>query len=288
MNYPKGYLIAIGGGEDKGLINGERQKIVRFEENGILKTLVDLIEKVDTPKIALVTTASSLPDEKAKQYKAAFRKLACKDVEHLKINTREEADDAKIISRLHDVNCVFFTGGDQTKLCSTLGGTNFVSLLKQRYNEEPFFIAGSSAGAAAMSNTIISSGDPTKGYRKGQVKFSIGFGFISDAIIDTHFDERGRLARLLQAIAYQPGINGIGLGEDTGVVVQKGHILKVIGSGTAVILSGNKLTYNNLHELQDGAPITLENVMLHTLSNSDIFDLQTKELKPVMFKAYEK
>lgn len=288
MRDPKGYLPAIGGAEDRGIEEKQKDTLIEFKENGILKALVTLIAKHDTPKIEVISTASSLPEELAKEYKGAFKKLECLEVGHLNIQSREEAEDPKVLARLAKANCVFFTGGDQAKLCSILGGTQLFDAIKSRYEDERFFIAGTSAGAAAMSHTIITGGDPAKGYNKRQVDFGIGFGFIPEAIIDTHFDERGRLARLLQAIAAQPGIIGIGLGEDTGVIVEKGHMLTAIGSGTVVIVEGSKLSHNNYHELEDNAPITLGSVTLHTLSYADKFDLKTKELKAVGFKEYEK
>jgi cyanophycinase len=289
MSQVKGYLVAIGGAEDRGQnSNNGKDTILEFTQNGILKTLVELIARKEDPKIEVVTTASSVPDDLAGQYKSAFQKLECLSVGHLKIQSREEADSKKTLERLEKANCIFFSGGDQLKLCSTLGGTQFLKMIKERYEKDRFIIAGTSAGAAAMSSTIISGGQASKGYLKGQVKFSLGFGFIRDVIIDTHFDERGRLARLLQAIAGQPGTLGIGLSEDTGGILEKGYILRAIGSGSVVIVDGSQLTYNNLTELEDNAPITLGNVVLHTLSNSDQFDLQSRELRPVKFEAYEK
>jgi cyanophycinase len=288
MTYPKGFLVAIGGAEDKGKLQDVKDTIVHFDKNGILKSLVDLICKHDTPKIAVITTASSYPDEEAKEYKAAFRKLHDLSIDVLEIQTREQADNEKNLSALEKVNCIFFTGGNQERLCSVLGGTKFFEVMRERYFNERFFIAGTSAGASAMSHTIITDGDPVEGYRKGKIHLSIGFELVSKIILDTHFDERGRLARLLQAIATQPGILGVGLGEDTGIIIEKGHILKVIGSAVVVIIQGDKLTYNNLPILEDNAPITLGNVILHTLTHSDKFDTETNTLYPVEFKEFDK
>jgi cyanophycinase len=286
MNNPKGYLVAIGGAEDKGNKKKQKESIINFQENGTLQSLVQLIAKHHTPRIEVVSTASSIPTQLAAEYMSAFKRLGCTYVGHLNIQSRDQANNNNVLSRLRSANCVFFTGGDQSKLCTILSGTSFIDILKYRYAHEPFFIAGSSAGAAAMSHTIIAGGNAAKGYKKGHVNLSIGFGFMPEAIIDTHFDKRGRLARLLQAIANEPEMTGIGLSEDTGIIVENGHTLKAIGSGTIVIVEGSKLSYNNLQQLHNNAPFTLGHVVLHTLSNSDTYDTNTRELKPASFKEY--
>lgn len=246
MIQPKGTLIAIGGAEDKGP-DEEQAHVNRldFFKEGILKKIVELAGKKEEPKIEVVSTASSIPDEVGRIYKRAFRRLGCVEVGHLKICSREEADSKKVLDRLESSNCIMFSGGDQLRLCSILGGTQFITRLKERYQEEYYVIAGTSAGAAAMSSTMLSGAPEDKAYLKGEVNLSIGFGFIQNVIFDTHFDTRGRFGRLAQAITTQPGEIGIGLDEDTGVILERGVLLKAIGSSSVVIIDGSAITYRD-------------------------------------------
>lgn len=282
MSYPKGILVSVGGAEQRDSKEGEDKKNgLDFLHEGILKTIVDLACKKGPAKIGVVTTASSEGEELAKTYKKAFRQLGCGEVDHFDITTREQTEDPKLLERLHKCNCVMFSGGDQARLCSILGGTPFMQQLVEKYRNEHFVIAGTSAGAAAMSNTIITGGDAAEAYLKGTVELSIGFGFLPNVIIDTHFDERGRLGRLIQAIALQPGIIAIGLSEDTGIVVEKGNKLKAIGSSSVVIVDGSSIEDNNLSEIENCAPLSLSNIKLHVLSHDDTYELSERKFTAV-------
>jgi cyanophycinase len=282
MQYPKGVLIAVGGAEDKGTeIEKERQNSLDFFKEGILNQIVSLCGKKSDPKIEVVTTASSIPDEVAAVYKKAFKKLGCIDIGHLKISRREDADTKKSLERLEKCNCILFSGGDQLRLCSMLGGTDFMDILRERYETEHFVIAGTSAGAAAMSNTMICGGDETKAYLKGKVELGIGFGFLQEVIFDTHFDARGRFGRLVQAIAAQPGAVGIGLDEDTGVIIEKGTRVQAIGSSSVVIVDGTSISHNNIADIRSGMPISVANLKVHIMTHSDVFDINSREFTGV-------
>jgi cyanophycinase len=282
MQHPKGILIAVGGAEDKGTEEEkERQNSLDFFKEGILNQIVETCSKKAEPKIEVVTAASSIPDEVSQVYKKAFRKLGCIEIGHLKIKNREEADSKKILERLEKCNCILFSGGDQLRLCSVLGGTEFMDIVHERYETEHFVIAGTSAGAAAMGNTMISGGDETKAYLKGKVELNIGFGFLREVIFDTHFDARGRFGRLVQAIAAQPGAVGIGLDEDTGVVIEKGTKLRAIGSSSVVIVDGTSITNNNIADIRAGMPISVSNLVVHIMTHSDVFDINTREFTAV-------
>jgi cyanophycinase len=282
MQHPKGYLIAVGGAEDKGTEREkERQNSLDFFTQGILTEIVGLSGKKGDPKIEVVTAASSIPDEVGQIYKKAFRKLGCIEIGHLRITKREEADSKKILERLEKCNCLLFSGGDQVRLCSLLGGTEFMDILRERYETEHFVIAGTSAGAAAMSNTMICGGDETKAYLKGKVELSIGFGFLREVIIDTHFDARGRFGRLVQAIAAQPGAVGIGLDEDTGVIIEKGTKMRAIGSSSVVVVDGTSIIHNNIADIRSGMPISVANLVVHIMTHSDIFDINSREFTGV-------
>jgi cyanophycinase len=288
MSLPKGFLIAIGGAEDKGDDKSKNDNQLDFFEEGILKKIVELASKKEEPKIEVVTTASSTPEEIAQGYKKAFRKLGCVEIGHLKITNREEAESKKTLDRLTKSNCILFSGGDQSRLCSIMGGTLFTEILKERYFHDHFIIAGTSAGAAAMSNTMISNGNVGRAYLKGEVELSMGFGFLQGVIVDTHFDKRGRFGRLVQAIAAQPGTIGLGLGEDTGVIVEKGTQLKAIGSSSVVIIDGSNIRYNNIADIRDGMPLSVENINVHIMANSDVYDINKREFTGVCYAPHQK
>jgi len=288
MQSPKGYLIAIGGAEDKGSeAEKERQNSLDFFKEGILQQIVDLAGKKSTPKIEVVTTASSIPDEVAQIYKKAFKKLGLVDIGHLKITNREEANSKKTLERLEKCNCILFSGGDQLRLCSIVGGTEFLDVLRERFEKEHFVIAGTSAGAACMGNTMIAGGEESKAYLKGRVELSIGLSFLRDVIIDTHFDARGRFGRLAQAIAAQPGAIGIGLDEDTGIVIEKGRMLRAIGSSSVVIVDGSSISHNNIADIKSGMPISISSLEVSIMTNSDVYDIDTREFVGVKFNHHE-
>ena len=281
MTYPLGHLVAVGGAEDKGtdLEKGIVQRNrLNFFELGILKNIVSLIGSAG-PHVEVITTASSIPDEVAQNYKDAFEKLGCMNVGHLRIRNREDAALPEYIERLNACNCIMFSGGNQLRLSSIFGGTHFLDVLKQRYNEGNFLIAGTSAGAMAMSNTMIYEGNAAIANLKGEVKITTGLGLMQNVIIDTHFDKRGRFNRLAQAVAAQPGAIGIGLGEDTGIVVSEGHVLRAIGSGSVVIIDGKNIEYNNIADIDFGKPISVENIIVHIMSKGDEYDLETRKFE---------
>jgi cyanophycinase len=288
MEMPKGYLIAIGGSEDKGEEEKIREKKLNFFEEGILKQIVELAGKKSEPKIEVITTASSIPDEVSQSYKRAFKKLGVDQVGHLKLLSREDADNNKSLDRLQRSNCILFSGGDQLRLCSLLGGTIFIEQLKEKYLKEHFVIAGTSAGAAAMSNTMICGGDENKAFMKGEVELSIGFGLVQSVIIDTHFDARGRFGRLVQAIAAQPGAIGVGLDEDTGVLLEKGRRLKAIGLSSVVIVDGSSIKCNNIADIKGGKPISISSLHVHVMAKDDMFDIQLRELTPAKYHEQER
>lgn len=282
MAIPKGYLVPVGGAEDKGtdLEKGiiDRNRL-NFFELGILRNIVNLVKQHDTPVIdvEVITTASSIPDEVANNYKTAFSKLGCNNVGHIRIRNREDANNKEYLERLMKCNCVMISGGNQLRLSSILGGTELVDILKKRYLEEHFIIAGTSAGAMAMSNTMIYEGSASSAHLKGEVKLTSGLGFIDNAIIDSHFDKRGRFNRLAQAVAANPGAIGVGLGEDTGVVVTEGKELRAIGSGSVAIIDGKNIDYNNIGDIEFGQPISVENIIVHIMSGGDTYNIQTRK-----------
>ncbi len=279
MAYPQGHLVAVGGAEDKGtdLEKGILQRNrLNFMELGILKNIVSLIDGPE-PHVEVVTTASSIPDEVAQNYIDAFHKLGCNNIGHLRIRNREDAGKPEFLDRLKACNCVMISGGNQLRLSSIFGGTEFLDILTDRFKHENFVVAGTSAGAMAMGQTMIYEGNASLAHLKGEVKITTGLGLLRYAIIDTHFDKRGRFNRLAQAVAQQPGAIGVGLGEDTGIIVSKGIILEAIGSGSVVIIDGKNIEYNNIADIEFGKPISVENIIVHIMSKGDQYNMETRK-----------
>lgn len=275
---PKGILIPIGGAEDKGtdLEAGiiERNRL-NFFELGILKSITDLLPSHEA-RIEVITTASSIPEEVGENYFEAFGKLGCTNIGHMNIRSREDVNS--YLDRLSACQAIMFSGGNQLRLSSIFGGTAFLDELISRYqNDENFIIAGTSAGAMAMSNNMIYEGNAGRAHLKGEVRMTSGLGFINGVIIDSHFDKRGRFSRLAQAVAANPGAIGIGLGEDTGVIVREGQHLEAIGSGAVTIVDGRNIVYNNIADIEFGTPISVEGLVVHILSLGNTYDIKNRE-----------
>ena len=283
MSVAKGILIAIGGAEDKGDSKAEHHEKresndLNFHTEGVLKEIKDILKGRD-PVIEVITTATTDPEASFRQYHKAFRKLDV-TAHHLKIESREDAEDKNLAKRIEKCEGVMIAGGDQARLSSIIGGTAIQDALMDRYVNDHFVIAGTSAGAACMSTVMMAGGSSDKGNIKGEVKLSGGLGFIGNVIIDTHFDTRVRFARLSEAIANQPGIIGIGLGEDTGVIIEKGDIIKAIGSDSVTIIDGSNIFYNNIAEIEDGKPISIAKLDVYLISRFDQFELRARKFTP--------
>jgi len=276
MSAVKGYLIAIGGAEDKGEKKPEDQESndLNFLTDGVLKEVQELLPR-DNKVVEVITAASSVPDESFENYKKAFKKLGV-TAHHLKISSREEAEDKNVAKRLEGCGGVMITGGDQTRLSSLIGGTSLQDALQDCYQNSHFVIAGTSAGAACMSELMMGESTSNKGNIKGELRLSVGLGFIGNMIIDTHFDTRVRFARLAEAIAHQPGVLGIGLGEDTGVIVERGSILRAIGSDSITVLDGSNIFYDNIAAIKEGKPISIAKLDVYLMARFDQFDLNTR------------
>ncbi len=266
MEFAKGKLLAIGGAEDKGtdLETGQiHRNNLNFFELGILRRIVEETGGPAT-RIEVITTASMIPLEVGDNYLNAFGKIGCTDVGVLNIRNRVDAINPSYIERIKAADAVMFSGGNQLRLTSTFGGTTFLQLLLKRYHEESqFLVAGTSAGAMAMSNTMIYEGNATKAHLKGEVKITTGLGFMDDVIFDSHFEKRGRFGRLAQAIAANPSCIGIGLGEDTGMLITDGNKMEAIGSGLVMIVDGHDIRHSNIADIPDGNPISIENLKVH-------------------------
>ncbi len=259
---PRGYLVAVGGNEDK-------QKDLK-----VLRHIAGLPEG-GTRVVELVPLASQIPQEVVESYLPAFQKIGVEEVRIMHVHSREDARDPAFVERILACDVVFFSGGDQLRITSLLGGSPVMEAIAGHYWRGGV-VAGTSAGAAAMSGTMIFEGEVAKSMRKGNVHMVPGLALLPNAIIDTHFIQRGRITRLLEVIASNPGSIGIGLGEDTGIVIREGEIVEVIGSGVVVIVDGHGVRYSNVSQIRLGDPIALEHVVLHTLVEGHRFDLERK------------
>jgi cyanophycinase len=260
---PQGFLVAIGGNEDK-----------QFGKE-VLKRVVDLPQG-GTQAVAIIPTASVIPEQVAKDYVQAFGRLGIKAIEVLDIRHRDEAERPEHVKRVRDCDVVYLTGGDQLRLTSIIGGTPVARAIKAHYHNGGV-VAGTSAGAAAMSGTMISESVPNAGMRKGHVQMTPGLGLIDSCVIDTHFLDRGRVSRLLEVVTSNPGYIGVGLGEDTGIVIRDGRRVEVIGTGVVVVVDGHHVRYTNISGIVAGQSIAVENVVVHTLAEGHGYDLADQE-----------
>ncbi len=279
MEVPKGKLIAIGGNEDKGTEpepNYGQKNNLNFFGLQILSRIVHEINGHDS-YIEVITSASSIPEEVGQNYLDAFGKLGCKNVRVMNIKNREDAQKPEMIERIKNCQGVMFSGGNQLRLSSIFGGTEFLHILQDRYMHENFLIAGTSAGAMAMSNTMIYQGSSSEALFKGEVKITTGLGFMKDVIIDSHFVTRGRFGRLTQAVAANPSCIGIGLGEDTGVLISEGKYLEAVGSGLVIIIDGHHIRHSNIADLKEGTPISIENLIVHVMSKGNSYNLGSRK-----------
>jgi cyanophycinase len=279
----KGTLIPIGGNEDKGMGDDEKHTL-EFISEGILYHVVREAGGVDA-NIVVIPTASSIPLEVGENYMSAFTTLGCKNVTILNIKSVTDSEKEESIQLIKNADCIMFSGGDQSKITNRIGGTTIHKILLDRYqNEEGFVIAGTSAGAMAMTNEMIAGGSATEAFVKGAVKMYKGLSLIPQLIIDTHFIQRGRFGRITEAVAQFPKLIGIGLAEDTGLIIKNGT-LEVIGSGMVIVFNGRKLKHNNHPILETGTPMSLTNLKTHILSNGDRFNINKKKVKVLPIEA---
>ena len=257
-----GNLIIIGGAEDK---EGKKE---------ILSRVCNSIDK-DKDILLIATIATEYPKEVAAKYKEVFGELKVKNMKVLDISERTDAFEQINVELIKEAALIFFTGGDQLRITSLMGGTPTYNALREACHKG-IFIVGTSAGASVMSDTMIVEGNDEDSPRKCTLKMSPGFGLIKDVIIDQHFAQRGRFGRLLTGIAQNPEILGIGIDENTGIVVNKVGTIEVIGEGAVYFVDGSTITYTNVSELRSDEILSMHNVKLHILTDGNKFDLIKK------------
>jgi len=279
----KGKLIVIGGAVDKGSFSEKNfelqvEKNLNFFETGILKRLILESRYKEDSVVEIITTASKIPREVGTEYAKAFQYLGAKNVSVMHIEKRDEAHNPDLEERIRNADVVMFTGGDQLRLTTILGGTKIHNIILEKYQNEDFVFAGTSAGAAAASSSMIYQGSSSEALLKGEVKITSGLGLIDDVIFDTHFVHRGRIGRLFQAVDSNPKTLGIGLGEDTGLLIADGRYMKAIGSGLVILVDGRFIKDTNITEVEMGEPISIKNLVVHVMSQDDHYDLQKHEM----------
>ena len=278
---PKGKLLIIGGHEDKGL-EGERPEILNKETHASNFELLGSLMTTETRAhqvIEIIAAASSIPAEMEEMYMAAYKNAGYVKVGILRIDKPEDAHDTERIKRVQYAHCVFFTGGDQKKLVSLIGGSPLMEAIHRKYFNDPHFVvAGTSAGAMSMPAHMLSRGVIEEAIFKSDIEMSAGLGLIEGVIVDTHFIKRGRFGRLAFAVASTPEARiGMGLGEDTAMVISNGNELECHGSGTVVVIDGTDLADTNIEAADAYTPIAMTNLKVHLLTEGRKYFLKERK-----------
>jgi cyanophycinase len=265
---PQGTLVIIGGKEDKGDKTDDKNE----DRQEILKYFVELIEK-ENPRVEVVTSSSSEGEEMFEDYRKVFEELKLKNIGHIHHNERKEVVDDDLTERINAADAFFFTGGDQLLLTSLYGGTDILRQLKQRYISDKIIIAGTSAGAMALSTPMIYAGNEEKQQITGEIKITTGLEFLKDVCIDTHFITRERFIRMAQVIATNPTSAGIGIDEDTAIVVRNGVNTEVIGNGLVTVIEGFDITSSNITEFDSKGKVNIQNMKVHLFSKGNSYHI---------------
>ncbi len=280
---PKGKLLIIGGHEDKGSeVEGENltihKKVTPTSHFEILGALISKIPRAHHI-IEIIASASSIPKEMEDLYINSYKQEGFTHVGIIKVENHDDAANPEAIKRVKGAHAVFFTGGDQSKLIALLAQTDLLNAIKHKYNsDENFIVAGTSAGAMVMSEISITGGLIREALYKEDIKLDKGLDLIKNVIIDTHFIKRGRFARLAHAIALNPKCLGIGLGEDTALLISNGTHAECIGSGMIILIDGTKIDASNIDEVINLTPIVIENLSISIIAEGSCYILEKREL----------
>jgi cyanophycinase len=264
-NQQRGFIIPIGGGEDK------------VREMKIHRRFVELSggEHAD---IVVIPTASRL-DTTGPDYNQIFRDLGAAQVEFLPITSREDCDNPAFIEMLDRATGIFITGGNQLRLSTILGGTAIAQKIRKR-NAAGIPVAGTSAGASIMSEHMIAGGDSNSAPRGDAVSLAPGLGLTNAVIIDQHFTERNRLGRLLSAASYNPFLIGLGVDEDTAAFIGPDNVLEVIGSGTVTVVDAGDMSYSSMWQAQPSDSLSLLGLHVDVLGEGCRYDLVNRHAYP--------
>jgi cyanophycinase len=261
LSEARGRLVAIGGGE------------IREGDAPLLKEFIKLA-KGPRARVVVMTAATDGPAAAAAEYRAAFKRLGVDDVQAVDVSSRADTLAPESLEAVEKATGLFFTGGDQLHITSLLGGTGMQALIQRRY-ERGLVVAGTSAGAAMMSNSMVLGGAPEESPKVGAVEIGPGMDLIIGAVIDTHFSQRGRFGRLLTAVAHYPQDLGLGIDEKTAMIVHRNEF-EVAGEGAVTVIDGGAMTYTSLPYAEKGDGLSLYGVRVHVLSAGARFDLSKR------------
>jgi len=257
-----GRLLLIGGGE------------AREPDGAVLRHFVEAAGG-RRARVIVCAAASNEPDEALREYRRIFTSLHVGEVHLEALPDRQAAERRDLVERAQRATAVFFTGGDQLKLVASLGGTAFGECVRARMQSEGLVVAGTSAGAAAMSSVMVVGGANDGSVRRGDVEVAPGLGYWRDTTIDTHFNQRGRVSRVLSIFAANPQVLGVGLDEDTAVDVTLGKRFRVVGSGAVLVFDG-RVTHTNAADVERDQVLALFDSKVHVLPAGYGFDLKRK------------
>ena len=279
---PKGKLLIVGGHENKGEIPGENLVVHRrkaaeshFE---ILSRLVSRIPRAHHA-IEIIASASAFPEEMDELYLNAYKREGFTNVGIIKVESAADGLDPVSIERIQHAHAVFFTGGDQNRLVSLLAGTKVMSAIANKYHVDPnFIVGGTSAGAMAIPEIIIGGGVISEALYAGEIKIAKGLDLIRNVMVDTHFVKRGRFARLAHAVALNPSCLGIGLGEDTALIISDGNYAECVGSGMVIIIDGSNITNTNVSNAINLTPIVMDNLKVSIVADGSHYLLSERKI----------
>jgi len=237
----------------------------------------EVVRRVGDGHLVIVTVATEYPDEYFDMYVRSFTRLGLAEPRQLSIRSRADATAAATLKTLEGATAVFFTGGDQLRITSQIGDTPVQRRIQEIYDAGGL-VAGTSAGAAALCGTMLVRGRGFDSRRGSELRTASGLGLLRGVVIDQHFSQRGRIARLLGAVARNPRQLGLGIDEDTAVVVEGAKSFYVVGSGAVYVIDGSLVTSSNIaDDLEDADALSVHGLKVHVLARGDSFDLITRE-----------
>jgi cyanophycinase len=260
---PTGPVILIGGAEDK---RRDRVILTRFAE----------LAGGSDARIVVISTASTMGERASEAYRSLFGELGAAGIQGIRPLNREQANDPEIVSALNDASGIFITGGNQLRLVSVVAGTRLADAL-HRAQDRGVVIAGTSAGASAAATHMVAFGRPGATPKHRMVQISAGLGLVDRVIVDQHFEQRGRLGRLLAAVALSPGLLGLGLDEDTAAILWGDGTLETVGRGAVTLVDGSEMT-SDAFRTKGHRPMMVSGAVLHSLPSGYRFDLRAKRL----------
>ncbi|QIL76715.1 cyanophycinase [Hymenobacter sp. HDW8] len=259
---PLGTLVALGGGDD----------------DAMLAMLTDMLPAPTAP-VEIVTTASSNPGRSSRGYQDSLHDLGCRSVHHLRIDERHAADTEENLRRLERAAMVFFTGGDQERITEFWQKTRALAVLADRYRHDAaFIVAGTSAGAAVLPDCMIVEGHGARSLTKGGLRTAPGLGLLGEVYLDQHFAERGRFGRLAHAVVQHPTRLGLGLGQETGIIVRGGQEAEIFGDGVVMVVDGQHLHGSNLGRIGRGEPVAGQDLRVHVLVSGQRLNLHSRQV----------